>query len=115
MSDRPKPVDANQTPVEQSPPSDAKHDTVIVYDCDNNALGRYESNIPLTDQEVRSIGAAVRKAYEAPKLKSKLSGIEAQLCSLLKRKAEVGKKLAEADGRRDTPHKPHRASDTKKV
>jgi hypothetical protein len=99
---RPKPVDTDADVDPQS------HDTVIVYDCDGTSLGRYESNIPLTDQEVRSIGAAIRRAYEAPKLQTQLTSIDAQLSALLKRKEEISKKLGEASGRRDTPHKPHR-------
>jgi K+/H+ antiporter YhaU regulatory subunit KhtT len=104
---RPKPAD--NTPHQPEPAGNPQsHDTVIVYDCDNNVLGRYESNVPLTDEEVRRIGAAVRKAYEAPRLQEKLNSIDHQLASLQKRKAEIGKKLGEASGRRDTPHKPHR-------
>jgi hypothetical protein len=108
---RPKPADTNSEPVAVD--NTRSHDTVIVYDCDKYALGRYESNVPLTDEEVRRIGAAIRRAYEAPRLKERLNVIDNQISSLLLRKAEVNKMLGEADGRRDTPHKPHRETEKK--
>lgn len=112
MTKRPKPVEKAETEPKTEVETDLQaENTVIIYDCENKVLGRYESNYPLTDKEVRRIGAAIRRAYEAPQLREQLDTIDHQLTSLQRRKAEISKKLGEADGRRDTPFKPRRASE----